>query len=664
MQGLLLTILLAPMVGFVIQFFWGRKLPRQGDWLTIVAIGISLLCSLIVFGQTMGGATYNASWDWLDIGGQAGPLSIGFKVDGLTGIMLVVVSLVAFLVHVFSVGYMKGDPKYWAFFAWLQMFSVSMLILVVAGNLLHLFMGWELVGLCSYKLIGFWSEKKDPANAARKAFITTRIGDLGMLVAILAIWQTVGSFEFDAIFKAVADGNFAGPLLAAAGFGVFVAAIGKSAQMPLHVWLPDAMEGPTPVSALIHAATMVAAGVYLVGRMMPIMLPEVMIVIATVGAATAVMAGFVAVAQNDIKKVLAYSTCSQLGYMFLGLGVGAWHAALFHLTTHAFFKALMFLGSGSVIHGCHHEQDMRKMGGLLRKMPVTGITFGMGVLAIAGLPFLSGFYSKDAILAGAFNRYPVLFWLGLGAAFLTAFYMMRLYVMTFLGKPKDEHIHEHAHESPRSMTVPLVVLAVLAVIAGWSFGAWHEEILGPKSNEVINEKGLTAAGVAVYDVETDHSGEHFHKEDKGLLALVILAGIGGLGLGYLVFAKMGAGAIAGLKRPVRWLETACENKFWFDEFYREAVLRPTYGLAKACNVVDRQGVDGLVNWVGRTTRGTFAHLSGVYDKRVVDGLVNGVASFCQGCGAIISFLQGGRIRAYLAMSAVTVVLVLIAREIF
>lgn len=320
-----LAILAAPLVGFVLQYAWGPRLWRQGDWLTLLAIGVSLVGSGVVLADVWGGATYRWTWEWFTPGAAGSALSIGIAIDGLTAVMLCVVSLVAFLVHLFSMGYMHGDPKYPLFFAWLQMFSFSMLVLVLAGNLLHLFMGWELVGLCSYKLIGFWSERPAPANAARKAFLTTRIGDLGMMVALMAIYAAVGSFEFDRIFEAVEQRAFDDPWLMLAGLGLFAAAVGKSAQLPLHVWLPDAMEGPTPVSALIHAATMVAAGVYLVGRMVPLLSPEVLAVIAVIGAVTALMAGLIALAQDDIKKVLAYSTVSQLGYMFLGLGVGAWH---------------------------------------------------------------------------------------------------------------------------------------------------------------------------------------------------------------------------------------------------------------------------------------------------------------------------------------------------
>ncbi|MFM8979483.1 MAG: NADH-quinone oxidoreductase subunit L [Planctomycetia bacterium] len=650
-----LVLLLAPLGGFVVQYFLGRRLPRQGDWLTLLTIGTSLACAVSILltslDRPVGFSETVWSAAWMNPGTGA-PWTVSITIDGLTAVMLFVVTLVAFLVHLFSVGYMHGDPKYWLFFAWLQMFSVAMLILVLAGNLLHLFIGWELVGLCSYKLIGFWSEKKAPGNASRKAFITTRIGDVGMLVAIMAIYQAAGSFEFPAIFAAAQQGLLTDGWMLVAALGIFFAAVGKSAQLPLHVWLPDAMEGPTPVSALIHAATMVAAGVYLVARMMPIFPPEALAVVAAVGGVTALMAGLVAVAQNDIKKVLAYSTVSQLGYMFLGLGCGAWHAGLFHLTTHAFFKALMFLGSGSVIHACHHEQDMRKMGGLLRKLPLTGITFGIGVLAIAGVPFLSGFYSKDAILAAAWHRFPALFWLGLGSALLTAFYMTRLFVGTFLGQPKDAHVHEHAHEGPLTMKLPLLVLAVLSVVAG--YGAWHTDLLAPPLGE-------RAAGVIE---RFDTVGDTVHFEHSGFVAmLATAAGALGLLLGLVVFRALATATKDALRRPLAPLEAACASKFWFDELYRDLFLRPAYALARLFAWTDGGVVDGAVNGAGALGR-TGARVSGAADRNVVDGAVRGSGGLAWLLGGIASRLQGGRVRAYLGWSVAAVALFLVLRQVF
>ena len=649
---LCIAILTAPLVGFVLQYAFGRRLARQGDVLTVVAIGVSLLCSVVVFiyalGQGAGWSVTFGPWAWL-APGDGVHWDLGVTIDGLTAVMLVVVSLVAFLVHVFSIGYMQGDPKYWLFFAWLQLFSVSMLVLVLADNLLHLFMGWELVGLCSYKLIGFWSEKRAPADAARKAFITTRIGDLGMLLAICIIGGVVESFSYRDIFASVAAGDLHGTWLTLAGRGIFFAAAGKSAQLPLHVWLPDAMEGPTPVSALIHAATMVAAGVYLIGRMMPMLSPDVLMVVATVGAVTALMAGLIALCQDDIKRVLAYSTISQLGYMFLGLGVGAWHAGLFHLTTHAFFKALMFLASGSVILACHHEQDMRKMGGLWKKLPITAPTFLAGVLAIAGLPFVtSGFFSKDGILSGAWNAAPALYWIGLFAAVLTAFYMMRLFVMTFLGKPRDAHVFEHAQESPRSMTMPLLVLAALAICAGW--GGWHMRLLAPPSTQgLIPTLGTIGLPVAEF--------EHVF----AVVLMASAAGVGGLLLGYFVFAK-NADNVAAWKKPYAALENAFLNKFWFDELYAYVLIRPAHRLAALFRAFDTRGVDGVVNAVGRGGIRA-ATGSGIHDRYVVDGLVRLTGATCQFFGAGVSLLQSGRVRFYLSLSVGAVAVVLILERI-
>jgi NADH-quinone oxidoreductase subunit L len=644
--SLCLVVLFAPLAGFVIQSAVGRKLPRQGDWLTIAGIGASLAASLAILSRVWGGETLHWSTPWLSVSDSVN-WAVGIRVDGLTAVMLVVVTLVSFLVHVFSAGYMHGDPKYWKFFAWLQMFSVSMLVLVLADNFLHLFVGWELVGLCSYKLIGFWSEKKDPCDAARKAFITTRIGDLGMVAALMLMHANVGSFEFDAVFRAVREGALAGQAQLWVSLGLFAAAMGKSAQFPLHVWLPDAMEGPTPVSALIHAATMVAAGVYLVGRAFPIYPEEALAVVAAVGAVTALMAGLIAVAQNDIKKVLAYSTVSQLGFMFLGLGCGAWHAGLFHLTTHAFFKALMFLGSGSVIHACHHEQDMRKMGGLWKKMPITGTTFLIGVLAIAGFPFVTaGFWSKDAILAGAMHRFPFLAWIGIGAALLTAFYMLRLFALTFLGKPRDEHVHEHAHESPVSMTFPLVVLGVLALVAG--FGAWHGKLLDP--NAVLGP------------VATAGSLDH-HEHSNEVMVLATVAGLSGLGLGLLVFVVRSRAFWAFKDRFLRGLETACARKFWFDEAYRELILRPSYSIARFFAWSDAEGVDGAVNGVGATTVGT-AKVSGLVDTYAVDGAVKLTGAVVLAGGGGFARAQSGRLRTYIAFGVVVVATSLLGYSLF
>src|SRR5437667_3339669 len=399
--------------------------------------------------------------------------------------MILVVTGVGFLIHVYSTGYMYEEDGYYRFFAYLNLFMFSMLMLVLGNNYLMMFIGWEGVGLCSYLLIGYYFHKKSAGDAAKKAFIVNRIGDWGLSIGVMLIFVTFGSLEFKVVGEKVREGVMSGalhvsdPVLTAIALLLFIGAMGKSAQIPLYVWLPDAMEGPTPVSALIHAATMVTAGVYMVARSNFIyqMAPQAMTVVAVIGAVTAFFAASIGLVQNDIKRVLAYSTVSQLGYMFLALGVGAFAAGIFHLMTHAFFKALLFLGSGSVIHALHHEQDMRKMGALKNKIPVTFWTMFAGTLAIAGTPFLAGFFSKDEILWKAFssNQGHVLLWLlGAAVAGMTAFYMFRLIFMTFFGESRvDHHTEHHIHESPRSMTVPLIILAIGSVVAGYvGFPAW------------------------------------------------------------------------------------------------------------------------------------------------------------------------------------------------
>ncbi|HEV3119032.1 MAG TPA: NADH-quinone oxidoreductase subunit L, partial [Gemmataceae bacterium] len=445
---------------------------------------------------------WSGSVQWANIGAfnttKATLLTLGYRIDSLSVVMFLMVTFVATFIHVFSIGYMSEElepivvdhqvhtqeghlhrrGRFGRFFLYLSLFCFSMLNLILADNLFQVFISWELVGICSYLLIGFYFERTTASNAANKAFITNRVGDAGFIIGLLILWSYLGTFNFQQIFQGLQAGSLPHWAWLVAGLGIFLGCVGKSAQFPLHVWLPDAMEGPTPVSALIHAATMVAAGVYLVGRVYPLFTPEARLVIAYTGAITLFMAATIAVVMTDIKKVLAYSTVSQLGYMMLALGVGGWVAGLFHLLTHAFFKALLFLGSGSVIYGCHHEQEMTRMGGLYPKMKTTALTMLVGVLTIMGFPLFSGWYSKDMILAQALGYVQVhsghflLLILPLATAGLTAFYMFRMWFMTFTGPPRDEHVHEHAHESPRWMTVPLIVLAVCSVAIAWGVPVW------------------------------------------------------------------------------------------------------------------------------------------------------------------------------------------------
>jgi len=491
---LALTVLLAPLLDFLILIFFGKKLSRQGDWygtgVLFLCLGLAsfiLIQKLTVFEEPI-----SFAFHWLDFGNVPvlGSLTVtlGITIDNLSAIMMVVVCIVSALVHLFSIGYMHGDVRYARYFAYLGLFTFSMLVIVLTNNFFTMYVGWELVGLSSYLLIGHWYEKKAASDAAMKAFIVNRIGDVGMFTGIMILYFTFHTFGFREIFEGMSAGQIpfgSQSWLTAAGILIFCGAIGKSAQFPLHVWLPDAMEGPTPVSALIHAATMVAAGVYLVARTFPMMTADALMVIAYIGAITAFISATIAITQNDIKKVLAYSTISQLGYMIMGLGVGAYTAGFFHLVTHAMFKAGLFLGSGSVIHAMHHAlhhagdhhtdpQDIRSMGGLRKKMPVTFTAFLIYSLAISGVPLTSGFLSKDSILAGtlAFGNLtghyliPIV---GFLVAGMTAFYMFRLVILTFAGSHADAHRIEEIRESPWTMTLPLILFAVLSLFIFYSF---------------------------------------------------------------------------------------------------------------------------------------------------------------------------------------------------
>lgn len=501
-----IAVLLLPLLSFVFLIFFNRRLPRMGDFVGVGILGTTFGISAYIFWTVIVqhyDPSFRVAWDftWLDFGDVPGigPLEIrmGIVVDNLTAIMLAMVTLISFLVHLYSTGYMKGDKYYGRFFAYLGIFTFSMLGIVLSDNLFSIYIFWELVGLSSYLLIGFFFEKDSAADAQKKAFLANRVGDIGMWLGILILYSQFHTFSYREIFAHLEAGDFAlsHGWLTAAGILLFMGCVGKSAQFPLHVWLPDAMEGPTPVSALIHAATMVAAGVYFVARIFVLLTPEALHVIAFVGAFTAFMAATIAITQQDIKRVLAYSTVSQLGYMVLGLGVGAYSAALFHLVTHAFFKACLFLGSGAIIHAMHHEQDMRWMGGLRRNMPWTFVTFVVATLALAGLPLTSGFMSKDAILAGAIGFaetegawfYYIIPVLGFFSAMLTAFYMGRQIWLVFFGesrthlKPADPHAdhgahshdgheeeHHGVHEVAWNMRLPLVILATLSIFIVYS----------------------------------------------------------------------------------------------------------------------------------------------------------------------------------------------------
>jgi NADH-quinone oxidoreductase subunit L len=681
---------LLPLVGFVVLVFRGRRIgePRSGylaAGLMLTAAAISLVCAVRwVIGHPV---SMGVSTPWLRLGAQW--INFGVHIDSLTVVMFTMVTVVASCIFVYSIGYMHGDPRFPRFFTYLSLFGFSMLGLVLADSLIGLFIFWELVGLCSYFLIGFWFEKTSASNAAKKAFIVNRVGDCLFLIGIATMLGTTGVVSLDAVFSQVRQGAFAGhgTLLTFAGICLFFGAVGKSAQFPLHVWLPDAMEGPTPVSALIHAATMVAAGVYLVGRIFPLLTPTALLFVAYIGAITLIGSALIAIVMTDIKRVLAYSTISQLGYMILALGVGGWVAGLFHLITHACFKALLFLGSGSVIHGCHGEQDIRKMGRLHHKMPITSLTFLVGTLAIAGVPLLSGFYSKDAILASALGfswAHPshwLLFILPALAAAITAFYMMRLYLLTFHTTVKDEHVHEHAHESPRVMWAPLVVLAVLSICIGWFGRAPERAPLGDGQYEYKNGRGLVgliadaqprwaiswqmqeagqapshAVSKAEVEAELAHEEHGFHTMATVIATCAMLAGVL---MAWLVYSRgvISPAKAAQVLAPVHKL---LWNKFYFDELYRAVFVGGVLALAAFGKWFDRVILDGLADgsarWMAR-----LAFFSGLtLDNRGVDGLVNGAARLALVGGNLARKGQTGRVRNYiLALTTGGAVVVLV-----
>lgn len=554
-----IIVLLLPLLSFVLLIFFNRRLPRNGDFLAVGFLGATFAISAWIFWNVIVvgyDPAFKLVWNfnWIDFGDVpgVGPLQIkmGILIDNLTAIMLAMVSLISLLVHIYSTGYMSGDKYYGRYFAYLGIFTFSMLGIVLSDNLFSIYIFWELVGLSSYLLIGFFFEKQSAADAQKKAFLTNRVGDIGMWLGILILYSQFHTFGYEEIYEHIKAGDFhmSQAWLTAAGILLFMGCVGKSAQFPLHVWLPDAMEGPTPVSALIHAATMVAAGVYFVARIFVILTVDALHFIAFTGAITAFMAATIAITQHDIKRVLAYSTVSQLGYMVLGLGVGAYSAALFHLLTHAFFKACLFLGSGAIIHAMHHEQDMRWMGGLSKKMPWTFVTFTVATLALAGLPLTSGFMSKDAILAGALGFaevegggiYYLIPVLGFFSAMLTAFYMGRQIWLVFFGKSRthlkpadehhghDDHGHHEVHEVSWAMRMPLVVLAALSVFAVFSpdplDGAkgWFMHLV--QTPETVVAADMSPARADCYDdreimavahaADTHAGGEAMHFEEN------------------------------------------------------------------------------------------------------------------------------------------------------
>ncbi|MBI3606582.1 MAG: NADH-quinone oxidoreductase subunit L [Nitrospirae bacterium] len=626
---------LLPLLAVLINGVFGRKyLKESAHYFAVGAVAISFILSISLLMQMMSGAMPIdvTVYSWVFGGGIDIP--IGFLIDPLSSVMLMVVTGVGLLIHIYSIGYMHGDEGYYRFFTYLNLFMVSMLLLVMGDNYLVLFIGWEGVGLCSYLLIAFWFEKESAIKAGTKAFVVNRIGDAGFLIAIFLIAQQFGTLNYLEVFDRAHQ--LSTGMATAIALCLFIGAIGKSAQIPLYTWLPDAMEGPTPVSALIHAATMVTAGVYMVVRNHAIydLAPIAMTVVAVTGGATAIFAAPIGLVQTDIKRVLAYSTVSQLGYMFLGCGVGAYAAAIFHLVTHAFFKALLFLGSGSVIHALGGEQDIRKMGGLKAEIPVTALTFLVGTIAIAGLPPLAGFWSKDEILGMAFKGgHPVLWLVGMTGAFLTSFYMFRLFYVTFTGETRMEPaVAHHVHESPSVMTVPLMILAGLSLLGGVLLGfppeqGWLHDFLAPM--------------IAGEGAEAHHD---FEIVDLALMAGSVLVALAGWWTAYTMYVRKPELAPFWAAR-FRGAHTLLLNKYWVDEAYDAVFVEPSKRLGRAWGVFDRIVIDGIVNGVGRlTTSG--AWLSTWIEKYILYGFLN-VIGYSNHLGArVLRRLQTGYVHHY------------------
>jgi len=676
-----LAILFLPLLGFIITLLLGKKI-KSIYLFEIFIISVTLIASIAV---AFGKLSYFiddkiiTEIEWFRLSDTIS-IKLGFLIDNITVLMLFVVSLISALVHYFSIAYMKGDERYNRYFAYLGIFTFSMNGIVLTNNILMMYVFWELVGLSSYLLIGFWFEKKSASDAGKKAFIVNRVGDIGMFAGILILYLTYNTFSFEQIFSSIAAGklpfnsNF---WLTVTGILLFMGAIGKSAQFPLHVWLPDAMEGPTPVSALIHAATMVAAGVYLTIRIFGLLTADAMMFVAIIGMLSAFIPATIALTQNDIKKVLAYSTVSQLGYMVMALGVGAYKFAFFHLVTHAFFKACLFLGSGSVIHAMHHEQDIRNMGGLRKKLPLTYATFLISSLAISGIPLTSGFLSKDGILAGTFafgslTGYWIFAVVGFLVALLTAFYMFRLIIITFHGEPRDHHKYEHAHESPFVMAMPLAVLAMLSIFIwytpnplnadqGWFFNKWinsptlsapNETRFDFMKSEEVKEQNSSNTEITYSEVYT----EAMHSAHYPAMFLSLFVAVAGI-LTAFVFYQWKKVDVEKLANSIKPLYNFSLNKWYIDEFYQKTFVAGTFGLSRALGWFDLKVIDGIVNGLAELTR-MFAFFIGAFDRIVVDGFVNLTAYISGFVGLIFRRIQTGKVQTYLVLVIFSIIILL------
>src|ERR1035437_1599272 len=697
-----IAILFLPLIGFAFVLFFGKKIKSS----YLIEVGIItltfILTAVLLFSKLSWFADKNivSEFTWISYQNIAvfGNVSIdlGFLLDNLSVIMIFTVALISMVVHFFSIAYMRGDRLYNRYFAYLGLFTFSMSGIVLTHNILMMYIFWELVGISSYLLIGFWYEKKSASDAGKKAFLVNRIGDLGMFSGIMILFNTYHTFTFDKIFAQMASGTL--PFnsefwLTVTGLLLFCGAVGKSAQFPLHIWLPDAMEGPTPVSALIHAATMVAAGVFFFFRIFPKLTGNALFIIAVIGALSAFIPATIALTQNDIKKVLAYSTVSQLGYMVMALGVGAYKFAFFHLITHAFFKACLFLGSGSVIHAMHHEQDITKMGGLKKKLPLTYATFLIASLALSGIPLTSGFLSKDGILQGTFAfasltghwLFPVA---GFAVAMLTSFYMFRLIILTFHGKPHNKEKYDHAHESPFVMAMPLVVLSALSIFilytpnpinadAGLFLGKWIKtpSLAVPQNatysfmktdlaaesktglhKDVISEvkkEGIPEGKEIIYSEAYSEAMHHAHYPAMLLSLLVAVTGII-FAFVFYYWKKISADKLAGDIKPFYKLSF---NKWYFDEIYDATFVAFTMGSSRFLAWFDNIIVDGIVNGTATVTR-MISFFTGKFDNIVVDGLVNFMAYLSGFIGLILRRFQTGRVQTYLVLVIFSLVIIL------
>jgi NADH-quinone oxidoreductase subunit L len=629
-----------PLIGFLINGIFGRKIKNE-KVIGIIgsgAIGLAFLIIIGAFFETLSlpvdqRTNYVTLFSWLKVGGL--DVSFAYQVDQLSLVMALVVTGVGFVIHVYSIGYMHGDKAFWRFFAYLNLFIFAMMNLIMADNFVLMFLGWEGVGLCSYLLIGFWYdkdfEKSTTSAAGLKAFVVNRIGDVGFLLGMFLIYLVFNSLKFSEVFSRAVSFDVPEHIFTLITLFLFIGATGKSAQIPLFVWLPDAMAGPTPVSALIHAATMVTAGVYMVARTSVLFAsaPTTMMIVAVIGVFTAFFAATIGLVQNDIKKVLAYSTISQLGYMFLAMGAGAFSAGIFHVMTHAFFKALLFLGAGSVIHGMHEQQDIRQYGGLKKYMPVTYGTFLVAAMAISGIPPLSGFFSKDEILWFSYANLGYVFWIiGVITAVMTAFYIFRLHFLTFNGSPRFDEKQTHPHESPMVMTLPLIILAILSAIGG--FIGIPEIFSGEHGN--MFHSWLSPIFKAA-ELKLEYFGSHTHFEEYLLMAISVAGAVGGIAAAWYIYLKKPSIA-ENVSKRFKLLYNTLFNKYYVDEVYDTTIINP----------------------IVKSSR---SFLWKIFDVKIIDGLINGAARSIGDVSSVIRKIQTGVVQSYALVMMIGILLALL-----